>query len=97
MRNPQSSKSLKTNHNIVGLLYSCLHRLESVCNKVVCFTHSTPAIHGLPEFTSTDSINDSIAVEVKKIIYDDVRYNSKKELILAYVTLAITIMRPKHN
>jgi hypothetical protein len=48
------------------------HHLEPFSNKVVCFTRSSPELHGLPAFNSaTSKIDDPVFADVKKIIYDN--------------------------
>ena len=57
------------------ILFLRLHisHLEPFSNKVVCFTRSSPELHGLPAFNSaTSKIDDPVFADVKKIIYDNV-------------------------
>jgi hypothetical protein len=48
------------------------HPLEYLSNKVICFTRSSPELHGLPAFNSaTCEIGDPVFADVKKIVYDN--------------------------
>ena len=45
-----------------------------VCNKVVCFTHTSLEVHGLPGFSSAHNIEDLIFINTRRVIFDNVSY-----------------------